>query len=166
MSGKIPHQVLPDPATDNRYIVMHSLSTSTAFICIVQVLDLNCAPDSVFHIRAPAHILPPAIAPTLKQQVIPHKSYIDMLPWSTFRDRMLDSLNVINETEFVLDMASGDLKVWGSAPWDPAAWEVGPDFAKKWWFLLDDGIIHTTNFWRGQRGEEPLILAPPWATSC
>jgi hypothetical protein len=74
---------------------------------------------------------------------------------------MLNSPTAINDLEFVSDMGFSDLKVWGSTPWDPAGWEVGPEFARKWWFLIDDGIIHTTNFWRSQRGEEPLSLAPP-----
>ena len=35
-------------------------------------------------------------------------------------------------------------------------------FATSWWWLLDEAMIGTTNFWRGERGEPPLI--PPDAT--
>lgn len=152
-------QASPDPTIDNHFIVMHSTTTWAAFMCIVNLLQLNCMQDSGFNIRAPACTLPPPIVPTVQQQMVPHKPYVDMLPWSSLRDRILNSLTTINELEFVLDMA--DFKVWGSTPWDPMAWEVGPEFARKWWFLMDDGIMHATNFWRAQRGEEALVLAPP-----
>ena len=159
-SSPIPeNSQYPDPAIDNHFIVMHGVTTHAAFLRIAEILQLACMQDSGFNINAPTCTLPQAIAPTLQQQLVPHKPYVDMLPWSSLRDRVLNSLMVINETEFLLDMSSGDLKVWGSTPWDPMGWEIGPEFARKWWFLMDDGIMHTTNFWRGQRGEEALVLA-------
>ena len=72
---------------------------------------------------------------------------------------MLNSITAINEAEFLADMGSGELKIWGNVSWDPIAWEVGPEFARKWWFLMDEGIMRTANFWRGQRGEDALVLA-------
>jgi hypothetical protein len=149
----------PHPTTENHFIVMHSMSTWAAFFCIANLLQLECMHDTGFNICALTYTLPPAMAPTLQQQLIPHKPYVDMLPWSSLRDRILNSITTINEIEFVLDL--GDLKVWGSTPWDPTGWEVGPGFARKWWFLIDDKMLQTTNFWRSQRGEEALVLAPP-----
>jgi hypothetical protein len=137
---------------------MHGMNASAAFHTIAQILDLACAQATGFNIRALTHTLPPPISPTLQQQIVPHQPYIDMLPWPSLRDKLLASPNAINATELLVDMASGDLKVWGRTAWDPAGWEVGWDFAKKWWFLMDDGIIQTTNFWRSQRGEEGLSL--------
>jgi len=60
----------------------------------------------------------------------------------------------------VADMSSSDIKVWGKIPYDTTGWELGPKFAKKWWFLIDEGMIRTTNFWRGQRGEADLPFSP------
>jgi hypothetical protein len=139
---------------------MHGMTAGAAFICIANMLELMCSEEG-FHIGACVSTLPPPIVPTLKQQTIPHLSYIDMLPWSSLRDRMLISPTAINDWEFVNDMGTSDLRVWGSTPWDPMGWEVGPEFARKWWFLMDDGIVHTSNFWRRQRGEETLVLTPP-----
>jgi hypothetical protein len=51
-----------------------------------------------------------------------------------------------------------EVKIWGSMPWDPTGWELGSEFAQKWWFLLDEGIIRTSNFWRCQRGDDMLVL--------
>lgn len=155
-SGIYQDQVPADPTVDNHFIVMHSMTTWSAFMCIADMLGLACRPDDGFNIRALIASLPSPVAPTLQQQIIPHKPYVDMLPWSSMRDRVLNSLAAINEGQFISDMT--DMKVWGSTPWDPMAWEVGPEFARKWWFLMDDGIMHTTNFWRGQRGEEALVL--------
>ncbi|KAK9368736.1 hypothetical protein V1509DRAFT_639479 [Lipomyces kononenkoae] len=154
VSATFQLQVSPD----SHRIVMHDMTTYTAFVSIGHILKLSCGQDSDFHIRTLACALPLPLVPTKQQQIVPHKPYIDVLPWPSVRDRILNSLAAINEPELIHDLILGDLKVWGSRPWDPAGWEVGPEFARKWWFLLDDSIMHTTNFWRGQRGEEALAL--------
>lgn len=159
ISEESHNQLSPDPMVDNHFIVMHSVTTQAAFFRIAEILQLACMQDSGFNINAPIGTLPPAITPTLQQQIVPHRPYVDMLPWSSLRDKILNSLTAIDETEFLLDMESGDLKVWGSTPWDPMGCEVGPEFARKWWFLMDSGIIQTANFWRAQRGEDALVLA-------
>ena len=146
----------PDPDTDNHFIVMRSMKAPAAFVYIGRMLDLRCMQSTGFNIGVPTSAIPPSIAPTLQQLVIPHKPYIDMLPWPSMRDRMLSSSQVINETEFIQDMASNHFRVWGSCPWDPMGWEVGPYVASKWWFLMDEEVMRTTNFWRSQRGEEAL----------
>ena len=145
-----------DPTVDTHFIIMPSMAASAAFACIVNLLQLDCGQDSGFNIRATD--LPLTLAPTSQQQLIKHLPYVDMLPWASLRDRILNSLAVMNEVEFVQDMQA-NLKIWGSTPWDPIGWEVTADFAKKWWFLMDDSIMQATNFWRGQRGEQALVLA-------
>ena len=154
--GLSTNQTQPDPVTDSHFIIMHNLTTYQAFVAISEVLGLTCLQCPGFGIRTAAANLPAPIVPTLQQQIVPHMTYVDMLPWSALRDRLLQSLGAINEAEFTRDMLQGDLRVWGSTPWDPMAWEVGPGFAARWWFLIDDSIIRTSNFWRAQRGESPL----------
>lgn len=149
----------PDPTVDNRFMVLTGMDTWEAFLCIADILKLACMQDSGFNIGAIIDTLPPPLTPTQQQQIVPHRPYVDMLPHSLLRDRVLKSVTTINETEFVLDMVG--FKVWGSTPWDPMGWEFSPDFARKWWFLMDDELMRPTNFWRGQRGEQPLVLAPP-----
>jgi hypothetical protein len=65
---------------------------------------------------------------------------------------------VLNENDFCRDMMDGDWKIWGNTPWDPQAWELSKKFVEKWWFLLDEDVLKSTNFWRAQRLEEPLVL--------
>lgn len=38
------------------------------------------------------------------------------------------------------------------------AWEISQEFATSWGWLLDDASIRATNFWRGERGEPPLVV--------
>ena len=40
----------------------------------------------------------------------------------------------------------------------PVAWEVTQSFATNWAWLLDEQTIRHSNFWRGERGESPLVL--------
>ncbi|SPJ77975.1 uncharacterized protein FTOL_06379 [Fusarium torulosum] len=146
------------PMADNHFLVLSDMTASAALVAIAHCLNLDCQDKPGFHIRASANSLPNAIAPTQLQKSVAHPSYLDMLPWASLRDRLLKSLSTINEGELTRDLRIGSLRVWGTVPWDPMGWEVSEDFAKRWWFLMDGGIIQTTNFWRSQRGEMPLSL--------
>jgi hypothetical protein len=149
----------PGPTVDTHFLVLTDMTAYGALAAIAQVLDLNCLLRPGFHIQASVDKLPSPIAPTQLQNCVAHRPYVDMLPWPSLRDRLLRSITAINEDEFMTDMLNGSFKVWGSVPWDPMGWEVGEDFATRWWFLIDDGIIRTTNFWRAQRGEKPLRVS-------
>lgn len=147
-----------DPIRDDGFMVMQQIDTWDALLNIASKLELACCQDSGFNIVAPICSLPPSLVPTLQQRVVPHKPYVDMILWPSMRDRILSSPSAINETQFLCDVTSSDIRVWGSTPWDPTGWEVSANFAKRWWFLMDDGIIQTANFWRSQRGEKALPL--------
>lgn len=148
----------PAPDTDTRFIVMQAMTTSSAFWAIGRMLELQCTQEIGFNIGAEMSNLPPNLHPTARQQVQPHKPYIDMMPWASLRDRLLANEAVINEIEFINDMLSENLKIWGSVPWDPMSWEFDGEVLRKWWFLMDEDIMRSTNFWRAQRGEQGLIL--------
>lgn len=149
------------PMTDTHFLVLTDMTAAGALTAIAQLLNLDCQLIPGFHIQASAEGLPPPIAPTQLQRKVPHQPYLDMLPWASLRDRLLKSISVINEGEIVLAMQAGCFKVWGSIAWDPMGWEVDEEFAKRWWFLMGDDIIRTTNFWRSQRGEMPLTRTSP-----
>lgn len=148
----------PAPDTDTRFVVMQAMTTSSAFWVIGRMLELQCTQESGFNISAEISSLPPTLHPTARQQTQPHKPYIDMMPWAALRDRVLANVAVINEMEFVNDMLSESLKIWGNVPWDPMSWEFDDEVLRKWWFLMDEDIMRSTNFWRAQRGEQGLIL--------
>ncbi|KAL2070527.1 hypothetical protein VTL71DRAFT_13553 [Oculimacula yallundae] len=147
-----------DPIRDNGFMILQQLDVWDALLNIASKLELACQQDSGFNVLAPVTSLPASLVPTLQQRFVPHKPYVDMLPWPSMRDRILNSPSSINEAEFICDMTSSEMKVWGSLAWDPIGWEISAEFAKKWWFLIDDGILQNANFWRSQRGEEALPL--------
>ena len=141
---------------DNHFLVIPVMTALAAFRQLSIMLNISCSLEDGFHVRTPANCLPPAVAPTTTQQLIPHKTFVDALPWPSFRDKLLTSMNVINETELALDLRQ--TRIWGVAPWNPMSWEIAESFARKWWFLMDENVLASTNFWRAQRGETPLVL--------
>lgn len=114
--------------------------------------------------------LPKNMLPTEDQLTIKHHPYIDVsFPWPKMRSKLLKLLyTVIDYNEFCDAVFKAGLPgaeidepafyIWGDETMDESAWEVGEKFAKKWWFLLDDAIIHRTNWWRRLRGLEGLSI--------
>lgn len=147
---------VPEPTTDTSFIIMLSMNACNAMFVISEVLNLTCSQRP--RVYSPTTPGPPSLMPTHLQQTIPHHGYIDMIPFPDLRDRILETLAVINEEELCRDLQSDDWKIWGKRPWEPKSWEFAQDFVLKWWFLLDDDILRMTNFWRMQRHEEPLRL--------
>lgn len=95
---------------------------------------------------------PRALWPTELQITIPHYVYVDLIPIPLLRDALIG----VDANEVWNDLMAGEVKIWGSTPWLEMGWEISERFAVKWWFLMTDDILKTTNFWRGVRGEEPL----------
>jgi hypothetical protein len=101
---------------------------------------------------------PPALHPTPLQLSIPHLPYIDLLPFPAVRNNLLLADSLVSCPEIWADFTSGDIRVWGSTPWEPTGWEIGERFARKWWWILDRGVVEKGNFWRGVRGEGGLVV--------
>jgi hypothetical protein len=135
---------------------MHSMNAINALFVISDILNLTCSQRPRTY--CPITPGPPSLLPTELQKTVPHHGYIDMIPFPILRDRILETLSVINEEELCRDLQSDDWKIWGKKPWEPGSWEFAQDFVLKWWFLLDDDILRMPNFWRMQRQEEPLRL--------
>lgn len=112
----------------------------------------------------PETSLPPSLRPTMLQRTIAHHPWIDPFPIPTMRDKLLCAADSYDETELCNDLmglcgSHPGLIIWGE-PHDPYGWEVTEDFAKKWNWLLSGcrEILESTNYWRAQRGEEPLFV--------
>lgn len=88
-----------------------------------------------------------------------------MLPFPQMRDNLIRAGDSYNEMELCGDLvgffnsprARNGMIVWGE-PWDPRGWEVTEDFLRHWAWTLKDckELFGATNFWRTQRGEDPL----------
>lgn len=101
------------------------------------ILGLTCA-TVVPQRSTPAPHAPPSLQPTTLQLETVHLPWIDRFPLPRLRDNLITWEAAINEEEFLGDlfnMRSFAIKP-GRAGWDPDAWTVDKDFARKWGFLL------------------------------
>ena len=103
----------------------------------------------------------PHLSPTNLQLEVRHHPYIDIIPFSGFRDNLLYVLDsapgTVDEDELCTDIEKY-LKIWGRLTWDTKSFEFEPEFLEKWRWLVDDEVLSVTNFWRAQRGEGPLVF--------
>ena len=118
------------------------------------------------------------LRPTLMQVMHQHHPYIDVLPFPTFRERVIKLVYVdepmIDEDDLCNDLENDGLICWGSslgggsmatgsgAPWDIRSWEAQPWFLRKWWILVggaEGELYKQTQWWREMRGERQVL---PW----
>ena len=128
---------------------------------------LSDFPDLKTHLR-----------PCATQLMYRHHPYIDVLPFPTFRERLIKLAcaeePMIDEDELCKDLANAGLICWGSslgggsaatgsgAPWDIRSWEAQDWFMKKWWILIggaEGEIYKHTQWWCEMRGERSCY---PW----
>jgi hypothetical protein len=140
----------------------NSVSESAAkTACLSDFLDLKT------HLR-----------PCATQLMHRHHPYIDVLPFPTFRERLIKFAcakePMIDEDDLCKDLENDGLICWGSslgggsaamgsgAPWDIRSWEAQDWFIKKWWILIggaEGEIYKQTQWWREMRGERSCY---PW----
>ena len=109
--------------------------------------------------------LPASLCPSPKQKKVIHHPWIDLIPILSLREALLDRADVLDEDELCSDLYGGcasqevGLCVWGEA-WDPFAYEVSETLTRKWSWMATDcpDIIKSSNYWRKQRGEKPIVL--------
>jgi hypothetical protein len=124
---------------------------------------------SIFNVQIPGFAdfhIPLDLQPTEVQKRVPHHPWLDFFPSPTLRDNLIALQDEIDDGDLCHDlMAFWDtrntraaLLVWGP-PWQTSSWEVTESFLTKWGFLLYGctALLKSTNFWRVQRGEKPLI---------
>jgi len=121
----------------------------------------------------PAELLPAAWQPTVSQIIVPHHPIIDLLPWPTSRDKILDVLDLPEEARppnargplalmnFVHDLedSAEGIRIWGSDPYDAGSWELGQVAFERWWFIFDRSVVERSNYWRRLRGAPSLRIA-------
>jgi hypothetical protein len=116
------------------------------------------------------------LRPTRNQMTYSHHPFIDTLPFPTFRERVIASLQanppILDQKELRHDLQNDGLICWGSslgagvgnsgAPWDVRSWEARPWFMKKWWMLTggaDAEMYQQTRWWCEMRGDHS---SSPW----
>jgi hypothetical protein len=142
---------------DAFYLVMRCQTVISALTANAESIPVYCkvfVPKvlTVENIKQP----PSTLLPTPLQSQIPHLAFVAALPFPGLRDAIVKALETIDYNDLWKDAVSGGFFVWGSLPWASQGWEVTEAFARKWWFLMDQEVIETANFWRAQRGLKRL----------
>lgn len=135
--------------------------------------DLTASSPFNLGTNPPADQLPLAWQPTTSQLLVPHHPVIDLLPWPSCRDRILDVLSLPDDARpptargalalvnFIYDLedSAEGIRIWGSDPYDEKGWEVGQVVFERWWFIFDRDVVERSNHWRRLRGAPVLRIS-------
>ena len=120
----------------------------------------------------PISSLPTHLHPTPTQRQFPHHPLLDLFPWPTVRDKLIqvfsvpaefrppaaaDPLALINLVYDMEDPAEG-MRVGGADPFEPGGWEIGQAMFEKWWWAFDGKVVEGSNRLRRERGQGGLVL--------
>ena len=141
-------------------------------VTVGMTVDWMCRDDtvSIFSIAGPQQYsetrIPASLWPTHLQRAVPHHPWLDIFPFQQMRDNLINAQDSLDDVEFCHDLTAfwdtrrtnATLLIWGN-PWDPQNWEVTEAFARKWGWILRGcpEILASTNKWRIQRHEKPLV---------
>lgn len=117
--------------------------------------------------------LPSHLLPTRTQRSIPHHPIIDLLPWPSTRDKLIQVFHLpvslrpptaqdpMGLLRLVYDMEDGGgegVRISGDDPFEPAVWEIGQVVFARWWWAFEISVVERSNRARGDRGERILSL--------
>lgn len=193
-SGPDPVNLLPDLRRNN--FRLKQVMWVAACVANASHLGLTFADTSCDDANSPffRHAVSEEVAKTtcqssfkdLKEHLRPlpmqlmhqHHPYIDVLPFPTFRERLIKlaytDTPMIDEDDLCHDLENDGIICWGSslgggsvatgsgAPWDIRSWEAQPWFLRKWWILIggtDGELYKQTQWWCEMRGERSCY---PW----
>ena len=118
--------------------------------------------------------LPEHLRPTRTQVLISHHPILDLLPWPTVRDKLIQVFNLpvnlrpksaqdpMGLVRLVYDMEDGGgegIRVHSSDPFEAAGWEIGQLMFERWWWAFEADTVERSNRGRRERGEKILELS-------
>lgn len=121
----------------------------------------------------PIDELPPHLRPTPTQCSVPHHPILDLLPWPSTRNKLIqvftlpvelrpesarDSMALLQLVQDLEDDGGEGVRINGQDPFQPRAWEIGQVLLERWWWALDYGAIQSSSRAREKRGQRPLAL--------
>ncbi|KAI1918554.1 hypothetical protein LOZ58_002462 [Ophidiomyces ophidiicola] len=116
--------------------------------------------------------LPENFRPTPTQRLIPHHPVLDLLPWPTVRDKLIqvfslpphlrpapaaDPMGLVSLVYDIEDPTEG-LRVSGPDPFMANMWEVGQHVFQRWWWAFEGSIVERSNRLRRERGLQGLVI--------
>ncbi|KAI8939936.1 hypothetical protein NX059_003662 [Plenodomus lindquistii] len=150
--------------------IAQMLGLTDAFLDLTlrQVIDISKFP-------VPLTDMPENLRPTELQLSVPHYPVIDVIPWPTVRNRLINLFHqpeqlrpriargpmAIMQLMHDLDDETEGLRVvidTNGNGYDSKAWEVGQTVFKDWWWTLDSEIISNSNRLRRRRGVPDLQI--------
>lgn len=161
---------LKTPAlSEHRFLILSEYSVHRAFVTNAAMLAIDTvtladwnglSPWTVVNpFAAPSESFPGSLSPTPLQLRTYHHPFLDLIAPPDLRDNILIAVLEDDQEDHLCQSIHEDgLKVWGEQPWSPMGWEFSQSFVDQWAWLLDDGSINSSNFWRFERGEPPLKL--------
>lgn len=155
--------------SEHRFLVLSEFSVHRAYVTNATMLAIDAAtladwnglsPWTVLNpFAAPSESFPRSLRPTPLQLRIDHHPFLDLIAPAGLRDNILIAvLDDDQEDRFCQSIHQDGLRVWGEQPWSPIGWEFSQSFVDQWAWLMDEGSISSSNFWRFERGEPPLKL--------
>ncbi|CEJ60113.1 hypothetical protein PMG11_08699 [Penicillium brasilianum] len=117
--------------------------------------------------------LPLHLLPTRTQRLIPHHPIIDLLPWPSTRDKLIqvfqlpvnlrpptaqDPMGLVRLVYDMEDEGGEGVRINGDDPFEPSVWEIGQVVFERWWWAFEISVVERSNRARGNRGEKILLL--------
>ncbi|KAF3396383.1 hypothetical protein F1880_006757 [Penicillium rolfsii] len=117
--------------------------------------------------------LPSHLVPTRTQRLIPHHPIIDLLPWPSTRDKLIqvfhlpvslrpetarDPMGLLRLVYDMEDEGGEGVRISGDNPFEPSVWEIGQVVFKRWWWAFEMSVVEKSNRSRSNRGERVLSL--------
>ncbi|KAB8205937.1 hypothetical protein BDV34DRAFT_95930 [Aspergillus parasiticus] len=118
--------------------------------------------------------LPDHLRPTRTQVLISHHPILDLLPWPTARDKLIqvfnlpvnvrpksaqDPMGLVRLVYDMEDVGGEGIRVHSSDPFEMAGWEIGQLMFERWWWAFETDTVERSNRGRKERGEKCLELS-------
>ncbi|KAF1361078.1 hypothetical protein EJ07DRAFT_164671 [Lizonia empirigonia] len=129
------HLPLPSPNKSNLQL---PLTVFTALFMNGQILSLSCSTILASKSAPPTAAVPIPLRPIASQLTTVHFQWIDRLPFPKLRDSLIRLQGVVDLEDFLNDiftMPSFEIRA-GAACWDPRAWSMESEWARKWGWLF------------------------------
>ncbi|KAE8364406.1 hypothetical protein BDV27DRAFT_172433 [Aspergillus caelatus] len=163
-------RVYTQPSTSSPPCSLPPSSTSST----IQTSDPSQTSDGGDTNNIDPETLPEHLRPTRTQVLISHHPILDLLPWPTVRDKLIqvfnlpvnlrpksaqDPMGLVRLVYDMEDVGGEGIRVHSSDPFEVAGWEIGQLMFERWWWAFETDTVERSNRGRRERGEKCLELS-------
>ncbi|KAL4929988.1 uncharacterized protein BDV17DRAFT_290337 [Aspergillus undulatus] len=117
--------------------------------------------------------LPVHLRPTPSQLLLPHHPMLDILPWPSTRDKLIqifnfpphlrpqaarDPIGMLRLAYDMEDEGGEGMRIAGEDVFEPDGWEIGQLVFERWWWAFEGDVVERCDRARRRRGEVGLVL--------